>query len=301
MSMKNYLFFLLILLGQTLSHAQDIKFNVNVISPQVQLTDKSIFNALQNAIVEFLNTRRWSKDKIMQEEVIECNMIIEITDYNPASNTFRVDLQIQSLRPVFGSSYTTMTANLREQKVTFEYQQFQAMDFQEGNNVYNLTGILAFYAYIIMGMDYDSFGELAGTPYYQSAKAILDASQSIPGWRPNDGSANQNRFYLVDNLLSDRQRALRETLYMYHRKGLDLMHKDVNKGRLGVEEALKNIQELCRLLPNSMIVRNFFLVKHKEIIDIYKEAPVAEKNRMIEMLKKMDVANSSEYEKIRKS
>ena len=299
--MKNYLFFLLILLGQTLSHAQDIKFNVNVISPQVQLTDKSIFNALQNAIVEFLNTRRWSKDKIMQEEVIECNMIIEITDYNPASNTFRVDLQIQSLRPVFGSSYTTMTANLREQKVTFEYQQFQAMDFQEGNNVYNLTGILAFYAYIIMGMDYDSFGELAGTPYYQSAKAILDASQSIPGWRPNDGSANQNRFYLVDNLLSDRQRALRETLYMYHRKGLDLMHKDVNKGRLGVEEALKNIQELCRLLPNSMIVRNFFLVKHKEIIDIYKEAPVAEKNRMIEMLKKMDVANSSEYEKIRKS
>lgn len=299
--MKNYLFFLLILLGQTISHAQDIKFNVNVISPQVQLTDKSIFNALQNAIVEFLNTRRWSKDKIMQEEVIECNMIIEITDYNPASNNFRVDLQIQSLRPVFGSSYTTMTTNLREQKVTFEYQQFQAMDFQEGNNVYNLTGILAFYAYIIMGMDYDSFGELAGTPYYQSAKAILDASQSIPGWRPNDGSANQNRFYLVDNLLSDRQRALRETIYMYHRKGLDLMHKDVNKGRLGVEEALKNIQELCRLLPNSMIVRNFFLVKHKEIIDIYKEAPVAEKNRIIEMLKKMDVANSSEYEKIRKS
>jgi hypothetical protein len=282
-------------------HSQDIIFTVNVMSPEVQLSDKSIFDALKNSVIQFLNGRRWSKDKIQPQEALKCNMMIEIKGYEPASNRFRAVFQIQSQRPVFGSSYTTLLSNFMDADIVFEYQQFQAMDFQDNNNLYNLTGVLAFYAYVIMGMDYDSFGELAGTPYYQLAKGILDASQSLPGWRPNDGTNNQNRFYLLDNLMNDRLKPLRETYYRYHRLGLDLMHKDINKGRLAIEESLKNIQDVCRLLPNAMLIRNFFLVKHKEIIDIYKDAPVAEKNRIIDMLKRMDVANSGEYEKIRKS
>lgn len=280
--------------------AQDMNFSVNVISQGVQLSDKTIFTNLQNSIVQFLNGRKWSKDKFMTHERIQANLLIEITDYNVNSNSFRVNLQIQGLRPVYKSGYTTMLCNLRDQGVTFEYQAFQAMEFQENNNIYNLTGILAFYAYVLMGMDYDSYGEMAGTPYFQNAKAILDASQNIAGWRPNDGNQNQNRFYLIDNLLSERFKPLRLTVYRYHRKGLDIMYKEVDKGRTEIEESLKNIQDVCRVLPNSMLVRNFFLVKNKEIIEIYKEAPVAEKNRLIDMLKKMDVANAGEYEKIRK-
>jgi hypothetical protein len=281
--------------------AQDINFTVSVISQRVQLTDKSIFNALQNSITEFLNGRRWSKDKILPQEVIKCNLLIDITEYDPSGNRFKADFQIQSIRPVFNSNYTTLLANIRDLGAVFEYQQFQAMDYQENNNVYNLTGLLAFYAYVVLGYDYDSFGELAGTPYFQLAKGIIDASQSIQGWRPNDGTNNQNKFYLIDNLLNDRLKPLRQTIYMYHRKGLDIMHKDVVKARKEIEESLKNIQEICRLLPNAMVVRNFFFVKNKEIIDIFKESPVAEKNRVVDMLKKMDVANAAEYDKIRKS
>jgi len=300
--MKNNLKSLLLVCWISLqtSVAQDMNFSVNVISQGVQLTDKTIFTNLQNSIVQFLNGRKWSKDKFMTHERIQANLLIEITDYNVNNNTFRVNLQIQGLRPVYKSGYTTMLCNLRDQGVTFEYQAFQAMEFQENNNIYNLTGILAFYAYVLIGLDYDSYGEMAGTPYFQNAKAILDASQNINGWRPNDGTQNQNRFYLIDNLLSDRFKPLRQSFYRYHRKGLDIMYKEMEKGRTEIEESLKNIQDICRVLPNSMLVRNFFLVKNKELIEIYKEAPVAEKNRLIEMLKKMDVANAGEYEKIRK-
>jgi hypothetical protein len=282
-------------------HAQDVTFTVNILSQRLQLSDKSILNSLQTSITEFLNGRRWSKDKITQQEVLKATLVLDVFAYDPSRNLFSADLQIQSTRPVFSSNYTSMLFNLREPRVTFEYQQFQAMDFQEGNNIFNLTGVLAFYANIILGYDYDSFGELGGSFYFDRAKAILDASQSMEGWRPNDGAGNQNRFYLIDNLLSERLKPLRLAMYRYHRQGLDIMHKDVVAGRKEIEEALKSIQDVCRILPNAIIIKNFFFVKHKEIIDIFKEAPVAEKNRMIDMLRKMDVANSAEYENIRKS
>lgn len=302
--MKNLLkrlLFSIILLSSSLAKSQDINFSVNVLSNQVALSDKSIFTSLQNSIIQFLNTRKWSKDRFLPHERINCNMVIDISAYDVASNRITATFQIQSLRPTFKSNYSTMLTNFRDVNVSFEYQALQAMDFQENNNVYNLTGILAFYAYIVMGIDYDSYGELAGTPYYQQAKAILDASQNIVGWKANDGQNNQNKFYLIDNLLNERFRPLRETLYRYHRKGLDMMHKNTEQGRKEIEESLKNIQELCRQLPNAMMVRNFFLVKNKEIIEIYKEAPVAEKNRIIDLLKKIDSGNSAEYDKIRQS
>ncbi|MCK9481913.1 MAG: DUF4835 family protein [Bacteroidia bacterium] len=302
--MKQFVIKIVLLTALSLSfalHAQDMNFNVNVISNQVQLSDKSIFTSLQNSVIQFMNGRKWSKDRFLQQERIMVNMIIEVTAYDPSSNAIMANFQFQSLRPVYKSGYTTMMTNFREEGISFEYQAFQSMDFQENNNVYNLTGVLAFYAYVIMGIDYDSYGELAGTQYYQQAKSILDASQNFQGWRPNDGQRDKNRFYLLDNLLSDRFKPLRSTIYQYHRKGLDIMYKDVVEGRKVIEESLKNIQELCRTQPNSMMVRNFFLVKHNEIIEIYKEATVAEKNRIIEMLKKMDVANAGEYDKIRQS
>ncbi|MCO6495433.1 MAG: DUF4835 family protein [Bacteroidetes bacterium] len=302
--MKNFIksTIILLLMGSPIvSQAQDMNFNVNIITTQVQLSDKSIFTSLQNSVIQFLNGRKWSKDRFLQQERIAVNMIIEVTSYDPGSNAIIANFQIQSLRPVYKSGYTTMLTNFRDEGVAFTYQAFQSMDFQENNNVYNLTGVLAYYAYIIMGIDYDSFGEFAGTPYYQQAKGILDASQNIQGWRPNDGQRDKNRYYLLDNLLSDRFKPLRSTIYQYHRKGLDMMYKDVSEGRKAIEESLKNIENLCRTQPNSMMVRNFFLVKHLELIEIYKEATVAEKNRIIEMLKKMDVANAGDYDKIRQS
>lgn len=296
--MKNKRILLLLCLLPFLGNAQDLNINVSVISPKIQRTDKQIFTSLQNSVVQFLNGRKWSKDKIMPIERIQGTLIIEITQ-EISLNRFMATFQFQTIRPVFGSNYTTQLLNIKDETVEFEYQEMQAMDFQENTNVYNLTGVLGFYAYMAMGVDYDSYGKFAGTDYYNQAKAILDASQSINGWRPNDGLNNRNRFYFLDNLTNDRFRPLRETYYMYHRNGLDIMHKDLDKGRIAIEESLKNIQELCRLLPNAMIIRTFFLAKNKELIQIYKEAPVAEKNRMIELLKKLDPANSNDYDTIR--
>jgi hypothetical protein len=211
----------------------------------------------------------------MPIERIQGTLIIEITQ-EISLNRFMATFQFQTIRPVYGSNYTTQLLNIKDETVEFEYQEMQAMDFQENTNVYNLTGVLAYYAYMAMGVDYDSYGKFAGTEYYNLAKGILDASQSINGWRPNDGLNNRNRFYFLDNLTNDRFRPLRETYYMYHRNGLDIMHKDLDKGRIAIEESLKNIQELCRLLPNAMIIRTFFLAKKSNFRERCDFAPSRE-------------------------
>jgi hypothetical protein len=294
---KKHIFLIVFLASPFIGTSQDMNFNVSIITQQIQRSHKQIFFSLENSIKQFMNTRRWSKDQIKPNEKIECNILITITN-DIALDRFQADFQIQSRRPVYGSNYNTMLLNLFEKDIVFSYQEYQAMEYQENANVYDLTGILAYYAYIILGLDYDSFSPEGGTEYYEMAQAILNASQNIPGWRANDGNGNRNRYYLLDNLFSERFKPMRQTYYQYHRLGLDIMHKDLVKGRAEIEKSIENLRELARLLPNSMMIRQFFFVKMTEIIEIFKEATPAEKNRVYEMLVKMDPVNNAEYEKI---
>jgi hypothetical protein len=279
--------------------AQDVEASVSVIHPKVQITNTQIFTSLQNSILQFVNQRLWCEDKFSPIERIKMNILIDITKYDMNTYQFEGTIQIQSTRPVYGSTYSTVMFNQLDNDFNFQYQEFQAMEYQPNANVYNLTGILGFYVNTIIGIYYDSYSPEAGSPFYLKAREILNASQSIGGWRPNDGQSLKNRYYLIDNLTSERYNSIRKALLQYHLNGLDYMHKDVNKGRDEIYKALESFQELTRMFPNSMLIKVFFNAKYKELIEIFKGAPAAEQLKAMELLSRMDPANKSFYDKIK--
>ena len=283
----------------TRAQNQDVDATVTVIHPKVQISNTQIFSSLQQSISQFINQRLWCSDKVTTIERFKITMLIDITSYELNSNNFEGTIQIQATRPVFGSTYNSVIFNQLDQSFNFQYQEFQAMEFQQNANVYNLTGILAFYVNVIIGLHYDSYSSEAGTPYFQKAREILNASQSIDGWRPNDGQSLKNRFYLIDNLMNDRYLPVRKGFYAYHLNGLDIMHKDVVKGRDEIFKALQSFEELTKIYPNSMLVKVFFNAKYKELIEIFKGAPSAEQTKAIELLSRMDPANKNFYDTIK--
>lgn len=279
--------------------AQDVEAKVSVIHPKVQISNTQIFKSLESSISQFINQRLWCSDKLTAVEHFKMTILIDITSYELNSNDFLGTIQIQATRPVFGSTYNSVIFNQLDQDFNFQYQEFQAMEFQQNANVYNLTGILAFYVNVVLGLNYDTYSAEAGTPYYLKAREILNASQNISGWKPNDGQSLKNRYYLIDNLTNDRYMSVRKSLYNYHINGLDLMHKDVAKGRDEVFKSLESFQELTRLFPNSMLMKVFFNAKYKELIEIFKGAPTAEQTKAMELLSKMDPANKLFYDTIK--
>lgn len=279
--------------------AQDVEAKITVIHPKIQISNEQIFTSLQNAMLQFINQRTWCIDKVTSLERFKMTMLVDITGYELNSNDFQGTIQVQATRPVYGSTYTTVIFNQLDMDFNFQYQDGQVMEFQAASNVYNLTGMLAFYVNVVIGLNYDTYSSEAGLPYYQKAREILNASQNIPGWKPNDGQSLKNRYYLVDNLTNDRYLPVRKALYMYHINGLDMMHKDVEKGRDAVYKALENFQEITRVFPNSMLVKVFFNAKYKELIEIFKGAPSAEQTKAIELLSRMDPANKVYYDKIK--
>jgi hypothetical protein len=278
---------------------QDVEATVSVIHPKVQISNTQIFNSLQQSISQFINQRLWCSDKVATIERFKITMLIDITAYDMNTYNFEGTIQIQATRPVYNSTYNTVIFNQLDQNFNFTYQEFQAMEFQPNANVYNLTGMLAFYVNVVLGLNYDTYSSEAGTPYYQKAREILNASQSMDGWRPNDGQSMKNRFYLIDNLLNDRYLPVRKALYAYHLNGMDIMHKDVVKGRDEIFKALESFEEITKVYPNSMLVKVFFNAKYKELIEIYKGAPSAEQIKAIDLLSRMDPANKSFYDTIK--
>jgi len=278
---------------------QDVEATVSVIHPKVQITNTQIFTSLQQSISQFVNQRLWCSDKITSIEKFKITFLIDVTAYELNSNNFSATVQVQATRPVFGSTYTTVIFNQLDMDFNFQYQEFQAMEYQLNANVYNLTGMLAFYVNVVLGLNYDSYASEGGTSYYQKARDIINASQSIDGWRPNDGQSLKNRFYLIDNILNDRYLPVRKAFYAYHLNGLDIMHKDVVKGRDEIVKALESFEELTRIYPNSMLVKVFFNAKYKELIEIFKGATSAEQTKAIELLSRMDPANKLFYDTIK--
>lgn len=296
--MKKVCLILLLFVSGALS-AQDVDATVTVIHPKIQISNTQIFTSLQNSISQFVNQRLWCSDKVTTVERFKMNILIDITSYQLNSNDFAGTIQIQATRPVFGSTYTTVLFNQLDEDFEFQYQEFQAMEFQPNANVYNLTGVLAYYVNVVLGMNYDTYSLEAGSPYYQKARDIVNASQTMNGWRPNDGKSLKNRYYLIDNLTSDRYKPMRKSMFDYHLNGLDVMHKDVTKGRDAVYKALENFEDLAKIFPNSMLIKVFFNAKYKELIEIFKGAPTAEQTKAIELLSKMDPANKVFYDKIK--
>ena len=287
--------------------AQELRANVSV-QPSPQLsnsTDKRVFNTLQTAMAEFINNRRWSDDAYALGERIECNFLLTISEAL-GNNTFRASLTVQAARPVYNSAYNTSLLNIQDPNVVFQYAEFQPLEFNEqrigGTNPLqsNLTAILAFYNYIIIGLDADSFAPRGGDIFFKKALNIVNNApdgKDISGWKAFEG--NRNRYWIQDNLLNTKFSAFHDVMYQYHRLGLDMMYEDVNKGRAAIMNCLNMLTGINADQPNSMIVQQFFLAKSDELLKVFSKAPPQEKVRAGQLLASLDVPNANKYQQLR--
>ncbi|TAE91266.1 MAG: DUF4835 family protein, partial [Bacteroidetes bacterium] len=230
--MHKYLLSLLLMACLNQTWAQDVNCKTIILDNQIQLTDKRIFRSLEQAITEFVNNNKWTNDKIQPNEKIELTIQLIPSKFDVQSNGIEASAQIICQRPVYGSTYTTNTLNILDEDWRFTYVEFQRMEFNENSFTSNLTSLIAFYVNYAIGLDYDSYSLLGGTPYFNKALAVVNNAQNSDGssgWKPFTRNL-RTRYNLVDNILNPRFEPVREAYYKYHRQGLDLMHKDVETG-----------------------------------------------------------------------
>ena len=288
----SFLFF-----GMVHLQAQELNCRVQVIAPQIANVESSIFESMEENIQEFMNGRRWTNDQILFEERIECSFQITISEA-PSPTTFKGTLQVQSSRPVYNSDYNTSMLLVNDSDFDISWDGSSTIQFSIDQYRDNLSSVLAYYAYMILGMDYDSMGLDSGTPNYLKAQTIVaNAQNSGPsGWKASQGQ--QNRYWLVENMLSQTFRPVRNCLYYYHRMGLDQLFDDVERGRLAMADALIEMRQTHRIRPSSYNLQLFFLAKSDEILKVFGPAPEAEKTRLLPVLKQMDPGNISKYDSI---
>ncbi len=289
----SYLFFSFI------SYAQDLNARVQILSPQVQNTNKRPLEDLEAAISDFLNNRKWSNDELQAGERIDCNFVINIKEWDGSSN-YKAEAQILSSRPVFNSSYNTTLLSISDKNFDFTYAEGQPLDFSEQAFLNNLTSILAFYANVIVGLDYDSFSKMGGTPYYSKAQLILNNAQNAPfgGWKAFEGL--RNRYWLIENLTNKDFLPLREILYTYHREGLDNLSENSNKARKNILNTLPKLNELDKQKQGSVFNQFFFTAKADEISNIFATSDPVEKMKVYNLMAGVDPANISKYEILKK-
>jgi len=299
--MKNLLLILFFVINCTRIAAQELNCQVSVINDarlEITSVEKEVFEQLKQTIYDMMNTTQWTKDKFKVEERINCNLQFQINSI-PRPGTYSGFLQIQSSRPGFSSSYNTTVFNFQDDDITFDYSRNAVLVYAPNQFRDNLTSILAFYAYFIIGMDYDTFSLKGGNPYFSEAQQIVSNAQSsnAPGWRSNE-AGKRNRFYLVDNILHQLFEPLRECNYEYHRKGVDKLYDDKAAGRKSIYDALSKLTKVVATRPNSVNLLNFVQAKQTELKNLYADAEVKDKNEIVNLLKKLDPTNASKYQDI---
>lgn len=294
--MRFVLFFLLVITS-FMSYAQEFRCTVQVVAPSVQGTNRGVFETLQKEIMEFINGQKWTDHNYKAEERIDCSILINIREMI-GSDEFKGTMQIQSRRPVYNSSYSTTIINYLDQNLSFRYVEFEPLIYNPANIESNLVGMLAYYAYIILGYDYDSFSQRGGTPYFQKAEQIVSVMQNAreAGWRSFEST--RNRYWLVENMLNEYHVPLRNCYYQYHRKGLDLMAAKPDDGRSNIASSLELLQRVYRQRPNSFALVLFFDAKTEELINLFSKSPSMEKGRVVNILTEVDPANSEKYRKL---
>jgi hypothetical protein len=295
------IFTLALLFCSFTSFAQELQVSVKINAPIVQLTDPKVFLTLESGIKDFLENQRWSEDAFEPEERIQVVINLTITEERSATS-YKADLAIQSVRPVYKSNYETPMLSHVDRDVTFTYEQFQPLQFSQNNFNDNLSSILAFYAFIIVGMDYESFSPFGGERAFLNAQDVINAVPSAvaernPGWRSIDG--NRNRYWIVENMLSPRVRPLRQAMYDYHRQALDVMHKDTGAGRAIILACLEEINKVAQNYPNAMVVQMFSNAKSNEIMEIFKAGSPTEASKVVQIMTRLDAANAAKYRSLR--
>jgi len=298
--MRKIFFFLLISLVFRAGSGQELNCMISVVSQQVQGSNREIYDNLQKAMNEFVNNQNWTEHIFKDEERIQCQFMFNITD-RISDNEFQGTLQIQSSRPIYGTSQTTVMFNHRDNDIHFKYNDFEPLRFNETQFTSNLVSLLAYYVNIILGLDYDSFALEGGTLFFQRAEAIRNNAQNAAesGWKAFEGT--RNRYWLIENILNDKYRSVRSCLYRYHRMGLDRLVDRVDEARAEIADALIEMRTAYRENPTAMIFQVFFTAKSDEIVNIFSESFPDEKNRVIAALKEIDPANTAKWDRIAKA
>ena len=297
--LKLLLFFLL---PANITAAQELNARVTVNSSRIGTTvNKNTFQTLQTALTTFLNNRKWTADNFLVNEKIDCNFLLNLQPTNDA-NVYNASLTIQAGRPIFNSSYLSPIISYQDEDVSFKYIEFQQLDFNEnrvsGSDglVSNLTAVLAYYAYMIIAFDYDSYAQRGGVPYFLKAQNIVNnapESRGISGWKAFDGV--RNRYWLVENMQNSRYAIMHDIYYNYYRKAGDKLYEDGNAARAEMLNVLNLLSNFNADNINTMINQFFYQGKANELIKIFSKAPPQDKARASELLQKMDMTNAARY------
>ncbi|MBN9381618.1 MAG: DUF4835 family protein [Chitinophagaceae bacterium] len=283
-------------------HAQELNAKVTVLANRVPNTiDHKIFQTLQTSLFNFLNNRKWSNENFQTNEKIVCNFLLNISSAGD-NNTFQASLMVQAGRPVYNSSYQSPLVNFNDESFTFRYVEYQPLDFNEsrvqGSEPYaaNLTAEFAYYVYIILGLNFDSYALRGGDPYFQKALNIVNNapdSRDINGWKPFDGI--RNRYWLIENLTNSKYTLVHDAYYSYYRSGLDQMYDKEAEGRTAILNTLNMLNNINTETPNTMVMQFFFQGKSGEISKIFQKSPPDEKSRALDLLTKLDISNINKY------
>ena len=282
--------------------AQELKASISIVSSQVGTSvNPSVFRTLQTALNNFVNNKKWTSDNFLPNEKIECSFLLNL-EPTSETNIYNASLTIQAARPIFNTSYLSPIINFRDENINFKYVEFQQLDFNENRvsgsdpQASNLTAVFAYYAYMILAFDYDSFSQHGGDAYFQKAQNIVNNApdgRGISGWKAFDGV--RNRYWLVENMLNNRYTIMHDVYYNYYRLGMDKFYEDENTARAEVMNVLNLLNNFNIENPNKMINQFFFQGKSTELIKLFSKAPQQDKLRASELLQKIDITNANKY------
>lgn len=296
-SVSNIILTLLLIATYQSGFSQDLNCDVIIDADRIETSEKRIFEDMEMAFENFLNTRDWSADEITPQERIKCALTITLNEM-PSIGTFKATVQIRSARPIYNTTYESIIFNFADRDWSFEYVESLPMNFNENDYSSNLTSMLAYYAYIIIGLDYDSYGELSGSPYFQRAQNIVtNASQ---GGRPGWGAlqSTRNRYALVNDITNQQIEDLRIGYYKYHRLGLDIFETNPEECRKQVLEVLVSIKKIKERYPSSIFVISFFDSKAEELVNIFADATTPEKRQAYNLLIELNPNKQDIFEEI---
>jgi len=288
------------------ANAQEIQARLSVLTSKISSqVDKKIFQTLQAGLINFINNRKWSNDAYQTNEKIQCNFLLNI-DQELGNNVYKAKLTVQAARPVFNTTYDSPLINFIDDDIVFRYQEFQPIEFNEnriqGNDpvAANLTAVMAYYVYIIMGFDYNSFSLRGGDAYFQKAWNIVNnapESREITGWKSFESL--RNRYWLSENISNSRFALMHDAVYAYYRSGMDIFYENEAEGRNGILNCLNFLNTVNTENPNSMIMQFFFQGKSNELVKVFSKAAPDIKTRARDILSKIDLTNASAYKELK--
>ena len=276
---------------------QELNCSVEVNGDATSITDRSILREMENAFEQFLNSRQWSDDDFQNIERIKCNILITLNQES-TQGSYDASVQIQSARPVYNSTYESILLNFADRDWSFKYIEGQPLEFNDNTFFSNITSILAFYAYMMLGLDYDSFGELGGDPYFAKALNVVNNAQqsNFPGWTAMN--SNRNRYWLLENINNQQMQSIRKSFYTYHRHGLDPFYENPEESRQNALNLLEKMYEVQKVYPNSILIIALLDAKSNEFINLFSEGDLNIRKKAYDYLINMDPTKKQRYDQI---